>query len=137
MAEAAVLETALKSGSCTARKQGGPPFALAARRMRRRDVYIICDCQRHALRERTLWRRSVRAARATAHFVRRGGVALLLGVPLAFGAMNAPSEAMDAVSMHIARMSHGDFAIFTTERVKKDFLAPRETQTPRTLTLDV
>jgi len=107
--------------------------AFCARRhpMTRREVRIICDCQRHAMRERTLWRRSVRAAYATVRQIRRGGVALLLGVPLAFGAINIPSEAMNIFS------SSSRFDFFTTEVVKRDFLAPRKIQTPRTLTLEV
>lgn len=104
--------------------------------MRRPDVHIICDCQRHALRERTLWRRSVRGARATVHFIRRGGIALLLGVPLALGASNAPSEAMDAVTSRLPHLTLFDFAIFTTPDAKRDFLAPRLTSIPRTLTLE-
>jgi soluble lytic murein transglycosylase-like protein len=105
--------------------------------MKRRDLHIICECQRHARRERTLWRRSVRGARATANLLRRGGVALLICVPLTFGAINAPSEAMDAVSVRIAHLALNRFPIFTTERVREDFLAPRETQAPRTLTIAV
>ena len=83
------------------------------------------------MRERTLWRRSVRAAYATVRQIRRGGVALPLGVPLAFGAINIPSEAMNIFS------SSSRFDFFTTEVVKRDFLAPRKIQTPRTLTLEV
>src|ERR1051326_7529300 len=95
--------------------------------MTRRNFRVICDCQRHAIRERTLWRRRVRAAKAKARLVRSGGVALLFAVPLAFGAINIPSEAMDMLT------SSNRFQIFTTERVRKDFLAPRvvKPQTPR------
>jgi hypothetical protein len=109
--------------------------------VKRRDVYIICDCQRHALRERTLHRRCLRGARATANLIRRGGVALAIALPLAFGAINTPGEAMDAMSTRIVHFSHDHFPIFTSERVKEEFLAPRattpQTPTPRTLTLDV
>lgn len=45
---------------------------------------IICDCQRHALRERTLWRR-----------LRRRGVALAVGLPIACFALGFPIEAMN------------------------------------------
>ena len=101
--------------------------------MTRRNFRVICDCQRHAIRERTLWRRSVRGAKATARVIRGGGVALLFAVPLAFGAINIPSEAMDMLT------SSNRFHIFTTDRVRKEFLAERavKTQTPRTLTLEV
>lgn len=109
--------------------------------VKRRDVYIICDCQRHARRERTLRRRCARGLRATANVIRRGGVALAIAVPLAFGAINSPGEAMDAMSSRIVHFSRNHFPIFTTARVKNEFLAPRATrlqaQTPRTLTLDV
>ena len=106
--------------------------------MRSSDVHVICDCQRHALRERTLWRRSVRVARAAGRQLRRGGVALLIGVPLAFGAINIPTEAMDAVSIPMLRLRENPFRIFTTPQAKVDFLAPRRgMQTPRTLTLEV
>jgi len=107
--------------------------------MKRRDVHIICDCQRHALRERTLRRRCVRGARATVNVIRRGGVALAIAVPLAFGAINTPGEAMDAMSSRIVHFSHDHFPIFTTARTKEQFLAPHATrpQTPRTLSLEV
>jgi len=101
--------------------------------MTRRDFRIICDCQRHAIRERTLWRRSVRAAKATARQIRRGGAPLILSVTLAFGAINIPSEAMDMLT------PSSRFNIFTTPRVRSEFLAPRRVsaQTPRTLTIEV
>lgn len=78
------------------------------------------------MRERTLWRRSVRVARACARQIRRGGVALLFSVPLAFGAMEHPSEATGSV-LHV----------FTAERTRSAFLSRPATQTPRTLTLEV
>jgi len=109
--------------------------------MRRRDVHIICECQRHAIRERTLRRRCVRGMLATTRFIRRGGVALAIAIPLAFGASNTPSEAMDAVSAQIAHLSRNPFSIFTSDRVKEDFLAPhaklQRAQTPQTFTLEV
>src|SRR5205823_4660722 len=45
-----------------------------------RDFREICACQRHARLERALWRRALRVAK-------RRGVALLVTVPLAFGAI--------------------------------------------------
>jgi soluble lytic murein transglycosylase-like protein len=59
------------------------------------DVRIICDCQRHAARERTLWRRSVRAARMVGAQLRRRGVAIAVGLPIACFALGFPIEAMN------------------------------------------
>jgi soluble lytic murein transglycosylase-like protein len=59
------------------------------------EFRIICDCQRHAIRERTLWRRSVRAARVVGSQLRRRGVAIAVGVPIACGALGFPIEAMN------------------------------------------
>lgn len=50
------------------------------------DYRIVCDCQRHRL-ARSTWRRSL-------HFASRG-LAVLVAVPLAFGALGIPMEAMD------------------------------------------
>lgn len=64
--------------------------------MRRMQTYrIICDCQRHAMRERTLWRRSLRAARAAGVQLRRRGVAIAVGLPIACVALGFPIEAMN------------------------------------------
>src|SRR5213082_3492640 len=89
--------------------------------MRRRDVHIICDCQRHAIRERQLWRRAWRQ-------VRRGGAALAIGVPLTFAAIGVPGEAIDAMAGPLKR-----FHIFTTPVVEHEFLSGR--REPRTLTI--
>jgi hypothetical protein len=98
------------------------------------DYRIVCECQRHARRERTLWRRSVRlAGRARAQLNRRA-VALLIGVPLVFGAVGIPTEAMNlnipltgprsALSV-IATDTANTFHIFTTRRTRQTFLQPR------------
>jgi flagellar biosynthesis regulator FlaF len=50
------------------------------------DYRVVCDCQRHGL-ARSTWRRSL-------HFASRG-LAVLVAVPLAFGALGIPMEAMD------------------------------------------
>ena len=63
------------------------------RRMQQHE--IICDCQRHAIRERTLWRRSLRAARVVGVQLRRRGVAIAVGVPIACFALGFPIEAMN------------------------------------------
>jgi len=93
------------------------------------DFRVICDCQVHARRERTLWRRSVRAAVQ----VRKRGIALLVGVPIALGALQFPSEAMNLVVGNSslrerpALTSHArdnGFAIFTTPSIRAQFLDP-------------
>lgn len=100
------------------------------RRWRRGEYRVICSCQIHARRERTLWRRSVR----TVTHLRARGIALLVGVPLALGALQLPTEAMDvtlAETLMVGRMisrelpnSSNDFAIFTTPRIREHFLEP-------------
>ena len=67
--------------------------ALSMRRMQ--DFRVICDCQRHAARERTLWRRSIRAARVVGTQLRRRGVAIAVGLPIACFALGFPIEAMN------------------------------------------
>ena len=58
---------------------------------RTQQFRIICDCQRHALRERTLWRRSLRT-------LRRRGVAIAVGIPIACFALGFPIEAMNSAA---------------------------------------
>jgi len=65
---------------------------------------IICDCQRNAIRERTLWRRSVRAARAVGSQLRRRGVAIAVGLPIACFALGFPIEAMNNALVKDARL---------------------------------
>jgi hypothetical protein len=109
------------------------------------EFRLICDCQHHARRDRTLLRRSVRGIRFVAQHVSRGTLALIVGVPLAFGAVNIPLEgpiqAMTA-QMHRIRAPKHDaptqpaaFPIFTTARVRRDFLAPNAVA--QTFSLDV
>jgi len=105
--------------------------------MTHRDFRVICDCQRHAIRERTLWRRSLRLSRAAARQVRRGGIALLIGVPLAFGAIGIPTEAMDAVSAPLQKIATNHFHIFTTQRVRREFLAAPHVPSVLTITPEV
>ena len=107
------------------------------RHWRRKGYRVICDCQAHAQRERTVWRRSIRAARQ----LRAKGIALLVGVPLALGALQFPSEAMNvnfgqtllAGRVIIHEHSRNDFAIFTTARVREQFLDTSLHHTPMTL----
>lgn len=94
----------------------------------RRDGYrMICDCQMHARRERTLWRRSLHAA---SHLKARG-IALIVGVPIALGALQFPTEAMNIVIGNSvlrerpsieARLGENGFAIFTTPAAREQFL---------------
>jgi soluble lytic murein transglycosylase-like protein len=104
------------------------------------DFRIICDCQVHARRDRTLLRRSLRAARQ----LKARSIALLVGVPLTLGALEFPTEAMNLsfstnlwreqkaaiVAMPspapVAQAStvSSQFPIFTTEQVREEFLDP-------------
>jgi len=94
----------------------------------------ICDCQRHARRERTLWRRTLRGAR-------RRATTLIVTVPLAFcalgfGAMNVSLPALAQQAMEIGRTSGSrPFPVFTTPKVREAFLNPE--LAPTALTLDV
>ncbi|HXH38969.1 MAG TPA: hypothetical protein VNN08_10100, partial [Thermoanaerobaculia bacterium] len=91
----------------------------------------ICSCQRHARRERSLFRRALRGAK-------RRGVALLVTVPLAFGAigMEAMNISLPAFAQQAIEMSGGSrpFKVFTTTKIREAFQNPK--QTPVTLTLD-
>jgi soluble lytic murein transglycosylase-like protein len=96
----------------------------------REDVRTICDCQRHALREKSLWRRAARVASR--------GVALLVSIPLAFAAFDIPTSAMnidlDAVRKFDLRAQKTTAApvvvearalpIFTTDNIREGFLKP-------------
>jgi soluble lytic murein transglycosylase-like protein len=79
-----------------------------------------------------LWRRSLRAVRAR-------GIALIVGLPLAFGALEFPIEAMnmsfpsalkiervaaDTTTAVRASQTPAMFPIFTTRRVREQFLNP-------------
>ena len=105
---------------------------------------IICDCQRHALEERKLWRRSVRMARRTAQRVGRRGAALLIGLPVALGVIGIPTEAMNIslpVDLTLPAL-HLDFGSeiraaaattanrlpIITRRVREEFLSPTHVQ---------
>jgi len=105
------------------------------RRWKRSDYRVICNCQIHARRERTLWRRSIRAARN----LKAKGIALLVGVPLALGALQFPTEAMNITLGETLVAGHvfsrelpqvaNEFAIFTTPRIRNQFLEPVIQQT--------
>lgn len=99
----------------------------SVRRMHAKDFRIICDCQVHARRERTIWRRSLRFAQRAGRAVSSRGVALIVGVPLAFGAM-MPTEAMNmsipmlAIKREAAKVR--ELPIFTTPRIRSTFGTP-------------
>jgi len=107
--------------------------------MHAKDFRIICDCQVHARRERTLWRRSLRFAQRAGRAVSTRGVALIVGVPLAFGAM-MPTEAMNmsipmlAIKREAAKVR--ELSIFTTPRIRSTFGTPAMLP-PQRFTFDV
>jgi len=102
------------------------------------DYTLICDCQHHARRQRAIWRRGARVVNRAAHRLGRSGVALLVGVPLAFGAIGIPTEAMNLsmITNAPAQVMQGAsrLPIFTTPVVRTNFLQP---QTRQVFTLDI
>ena len=90
-----------------------------------RDFREICACQSHARRERSLWRRALRVAR-------RRAVALIVTVPLAFGAIG--TEAMNLSLPDLAKVAIGQhhFPVFT-RKVRETFLKPEQAATTLTL----
>lgn len=110
----------------------------SVRRMDAKDFRIICNCQVHARRERTLWRRSLRFAQRAGRAVSSRGVALIVGVPLAFGAM-IPTEAMNmsipmlAIKREAAKVR--ELPIFTTPRIRSTFGTPA--MAPQRFSFDV
>jgi soluble lytic murein transglycosylase-like protein len=109
-----------------------------------RDFRVICDCQRHARRERALWRRAIRRARQAS----RSTIALIVGVPIAFGALGIPMEAMN-ISIPTLRgfvMGPAPAAAapaviaartlpIITPKVRQDFLSPDGA--PHTIAIDL
>jgi hypothetical protein len=94
------------------------------------DVRIICDCQLHARRERTLVRRSLRLAQTAGRHIRRRSVAILIGVPVAFGVIGYPMDAMNNTLPALARTATRELRqarelpIFTTPHTRATFLKP-------------
>jgi hypothetical protein len=98
------------------------------------DWRVICDCQLHARREKTLLRRSVRAARWAANHLGRRGAALLIGVPVALGVINMPTEAMNIslpslreemrMDLRFLAGTGGTTMPIITQRVREEFLDP-------------
>jgi soluble lytic murein transglycosylase-like protein len=102
--------------------------------MGREDFRTICDCQRHARREKSLWRHAVRLGSR--------GVAVLVSIPLAFALFDIPTSAMnidlEAVSNFDLRTpktqtsrlesrkepDSRELPVFTTAQVREKFLDP-------------
>ena len=120
------------------------------------DVRTICSCQVHARRNNALWRRTLRVARRTAGSLKARGIAVIVSVPLALGALEFPTEAMhlavtalpESVEINAPFVRLTSFSvspaepradatlpIFTTDSVRQQFLASVEQ--PRTLTADM
>src|SRR5436309_7400227 len=128
------VDLAANERIATEDSEGGPGFAPWRTQMKPkrrtadytwtppRDFFEICACQRHARRERALWRRAVRGARKRA-------VALCVTVPLAFCAIGM--EAMDVSLPQLAQQaiemsSSGtrNLEVFTARRVRDAFNSP-------------
>src|SRR5688572_8914219 len=92
------------------------------------DYRVVCDCQRHARRERSFLRRTLRMASR--------GAAVLVTVPLALAALDFPIEAMNfnvgertietvrsmrAASVPAAPREPSGLRIFTTPGVSEHF----------------
>ena len=109
------------------------------------DFREICPCQAHARKQRVWWRRGLRSIRNTSSGVRRSGVALAIGLPLVFGTSWVPADAMNGyaavtrrlepAARHAGEVAARSFAIFTTDRVRRNFPAPHAG--PQLLTLEV
>ncbi|HEY0159546.1 MAG TPA: lytic transglycosylase domain-containing protein [Thermoanaerobaculia bacterium] len=87
--------------------------------MKQRDYRIICDCQRHARREKSLLRRGARVVSRA--------VAVLVTLPLAFAAFDVPTSAMNfdlrAVKTPLLKKERArQLPIFTTPAVREQFL---------------
>src|SRR5438093_13010694 len=87
------------------------------------DYRNICDCQKHAGR-----RRRRRIAAAVARHLTRRSVALLIGIPLAFGALGLPMEATNITLPELAdritvqTVPARARPTFTTRKVRETFL---------------
>jgi soluble lytic murein transglycosylase-like protein len=76
---------------------------------------IICDCQRHAIRERALLRRSFRAARFVGSHLRRRAVAIVV----ACFALGFPIEAMNNAILRDARLIFETSPVFPRRAVER------------------
>jgi hypothetical protein len=103
------------------------------------DFREICDCQTHRRLQGAWWRRSLRFAQAR---VGRGGLALIVGVPLAFGVIGVPGDAAGKYRAPVAKRiqkieeeAKRTFPIFTTERTRTNFLKSKPE--PQVFTLEI
>jgi soluble lytic murein transglycosylase-like protein len=101
---------------------------MAVMRPTKSNYRVICNCQMHRGRKR-----AQRVAAAALSHLRRRSVALIVGVPLAFGALGIPTEAMN-LSLNVSAPS---FRAFTQRNVRVEkssfnFPAPP----PMAVTLD-
>jgi soluble lytic murein transglycosylase-like protein len=102
----------------------------------REDFRTICDCQRHARREKSLWRHAARLASR--------GVAVLLSIPLALAAFEIPASRAMVIDLDAIRTfdlrapktaatrqasrkepDARELPIFTTNQVRERFLDPK------------
>jgi len=107
------------------------------------DVREICHCQVHARKQRVWWRRGLHLIRNTSARA-RGGAALLVSLPIMFGAGWVPTEALShytavarelkPVVWHAGERARS-FPVFTTERVRNSFLSPQTA--PQLFTVEV
>ena len=103
---------------------------------------MICDCQVHARRESAVWRRSLRATSRAVKSIRTRSLALLVGVPLALGALEFPVDALSlstlaadtitAVRATTTSLTETEVTqaetlpIFTTDQMREQFFATDE-----------
>lgn len=114
------------------------------------DFRIICPCQLHGQQEGTLWRRSARMAASARTGLKDRGVALLVGLPLAFLALGFPTEAMNLVTRtappalvvrpepvqvqpEAAAVENRALPIFTSSEIAQEFLVSQPTRHTFTL----
>ena len=96
--------------------------------MQQRDFRIICDCQRHARREKNILRR-------TARVVSRG-VAVLVTLPLAFSALDVPMTSAMNFDLSgtkvpwVKREPARQLPIFNTPGVRQQFFQGAPLSTP-------
>lgn len=108
-----------------------------------KDFREICSCQVHARKQRAWWRRGLRSVLNTSSRSRR--VALLVGLPLVFGASWMPLDTLTSYATvtrqlkpaahHAREFAARSFPIFTTDRVRRNFLAAKPEQ--QMLTLEI
>ena len=95
-------------------------------RRRHWNYRIICPCQQHTGR-----RRLARWGRIAAEQLQRRAIALVVGIPLAFGALGFPIDAMN-VSLPLETRTAPvqpptqSFRIFTTPKIRESFMANTE-----------